>query len=71
MTERTMKQLKQMGVTPDKIYYTEGRKPERIIKKTFSHLAKRNGKLKEIYTYAIIFQDMDCFEKSKYVEYFG
>ena len=71
MTERTMKQLKQMGVTPDQIYYSEGRVPSCIIKKEFSHLAKRNGKIKEIYRYSIVFQNMDCFGKSKYVKYFG
>ena len=70
MTIRSMEQLKKMGVTPENIYYTEGRKPEHVIKKTFSHLAKRNGKIKEIYNYSIVFKDMDCFGKGKYVEYY-
>lgn len=70
MTQNTMKQLKKMGITPEQICYSEGKTPQYIIKKTFSHLAKRNGKIKEIYVYSIVFQNMDCFSKSKYVEYY-
>lgn len=70
MTKRTMESLKKMGITPEQICYSEGKNPQYIIKKNFSHLAKRNGKIKEIYKYSIVFQNMDCFSKSRYVEYY-
>lgn len=66
LSARTINTLKKMVNKPE-IGYAEGQFKGHVERK-ISHYEIRDGRKQKIYTYRVVFRNMDCFEKSRVLD---